>query len=275
MSIFSKIKGSKKAAQQHKEKAVAEENQQKKSEEEVTKVPYKHIPTHAAVDALSGAPSSWKNEDRTKIREHHKRRGQMTISRTHSTLSTISSMNNTTESNSVIPSLPRAISHDSYNPTWNNRMGDISYLTEKLQSRTQQPTKTKSTNHGIDSAIGRSPLSSRGQSEATSPVTSSGNSTKTSSSSSSSSGDDLEIASSVPRRLRPRHSFRPEPVVFEDHDIFTRLHTSTTRKLGEAPIMSKPQNQLPKPAPVIVAPPTSKKTRWTLVGKHDASPITD
>ncbi|KAF7856289.1 hypothetical protein EAF04_009817 [Stromatinia cepivora] len=272
MSIFSKIKGSKKAAQQHKEKAIAEGNQQKKSEEEVTKVPYKHIPTHAAVDALSGAPSSWKNEDRTKIREHHKRRGQMTISRTHSTLSTISSMNNTTESTSVIPSLPRTTTHDSYNPTWNNRVGDISYLTEKLQSRPQQSSRTKSSNHGIDSAIGRSPLSSRGQSEATSPVTSSGNSTKTSSSSSSSC-DDLEIASSVPRRLRPRHSFRPEPVVFEDHNIFTRLHTSTTRKLGEAPIMSKPQIQLPKPAPVVVAPPTPKRNRWTLMGKNNASPI--
>ncbi|APA07346.1 hypothetical protein sscle_02g021160 [Sclerotinia sclerotiorum 1980 UF-70] len=274
MSIFSKIKGSKKAAQQHKEKTIADENQ-KKSEEEVTKVPYKHIPTHAAIDALSGAPSSWKNEDRTKIREHHKRRGQMTISRTHSTLSTVSSMSNTIESSSVAPSLPRAISHDSYNPTWNNRVGDMSYLTEKLQSRTQQPTKSKPLNHGIDSAIGRSPLSSRGQSEATSPVTSSRNSTKTSSSSSSSSCDDLEIASSVPRRLQPRHSFRPEPVVFEDHDIFTRLHTSTTRKLGEAPIMSKPQNQLPKPAPVIVAPPKSKKSRWSLIGKHDVSPTTD
>ncbi|CAD6447743.1 d927eb9d-8b65-47ad-96d1-0f00a28cb735 [Sclerotinia trifoliorum] len=258
MSIFSKIKGSKKAAQQHKEKTIADENQQKKSEQEVAKVPYKHIPTHAAIDALSGAPSSWKNEDRTKIREHHKRRGQMTISRTHSALSTVSSMSNTIESNSVIPSSPRAISHDSYNPTWNNRVGDMSYLTEKLQSRTQPPTKPQHSNHGIDSAIGRSPLSSRGQSEATSPATSSRNSTKTSSSSSSSC-DDLEIASSVPRRLQPRHSFRPEPVVFEDRDIFTKLHTSTTRKLGEAPIMSKPQNQLPKPASVIVAPPKSKK----------------
>ncbi|ESZ90200.1 hypothetical protein SBOR_9409 [Sclerotinia borealis F-4128] len=280
MSIFSKIKSSQKAAQKHKEKATAEEYQQKQAEEAATKVPYKHIPTHAAIDALSGAPSSWKRDDRTKILEHHKRRSQMTISRTHSTLSTVSSMNTTTESSSGIPSLPRNISYNSYNPTWNNRTGDKSYSTEKFQLRSQQNLRSKSStpysNHGIDSAIGRSPLSSHVQSEAPSPVTSSGTSTITSSSSSSSSSDDLEITtvSSVPRRLQPRYSFRPEPVVFEDHDVFSRLHTSTTRKLGEAPIMTAPQAQLSKPTPVMVAPQIAhKKSRWTLIGKHKPSPI--
>ncbi|KAG4027092.1 hypothetical protein MFRU_033g00620 [Monilinia fructicola] len=280
MSIFSKIKSSKKAAQQHKEKATAEEQQQKQAEEAVAKIPYKHVPTHAAVDALSGAPSSWKNEDRSKIREHHKRRGQMTISRTHSTLSNVSSMNKPNDSTFGIPSLPRTVSYNSSNPTWNDRVGDVSYLTEKLQSRPQTPrTKSYTTrpNHGIDSAIGRSPLSSHVQSEATSPIASSRSSTKTCSSASS-FADGLEIvtASSVPQRLRPKHSFRPEPVVFEDHDIFSRLHTSTTRKLGEAPLMTAPQVHLPRPASVLVAPAPAplKKNRWaTSMRKHTSAPI--
>ncbi|KAI9645368.1 hypothetical protein NHQ30_006105 [Ciborinia camelliae] len=277
MSIFAKIKSSKKAAPQQTEKTTTEElSQQKQEDQKVARVPYRHVPTHAAVDALSGAPSSWKNEDRTKIREHHQRRDQMTISRTHSSLSALPTPSMNIESFSGIPSLPRPASYD--NPTWNNRMGDMSILTEKLQMRPQSirsKSATSHLNHGIDSTIGRSPLSSHLQSEATSPVASSGNSMKTSSSSASIASDDLEIASSVPRRLRPRRSFRPEPVVFEGHDAFSRLHTSTTRKLGEAPIMTATQVQLPKPAPVLVAPESKqKKTRWTLMGRHNGSSIT-
>src|SRR6187402_3478162 len=89
MSVFSKIKMSRKAAKEHKVKAAEKE----KDPNEVVKLPYKHVPTHAAVDALSGAPSSWKHEDRPKIKEHHQRRSQMVISRTGSTLSTTSYMN--------------------------------------------------------------------------------------------------------------------------------------------------------------------------------------
>ncbi|QSZ30956.1 hypothetical protein DSL72_000515 [Monilinia vaccinii-corymbosi] len=266
MSIFSKIKSSKKAAKQHKEKVNVEQQQQKQAEAAVAKTPYKHLPAHAAFDALSGAPSSWKNEDRSKIRAHHKRRSQMTLSRTNSSLSFVSSTSGATPS-------PRTAGHDSSNPTWNDRVGDVSYLTEKLQSR--PPTlKAKAykyrSNHGTDSAIGRSPLSSHFQSETTSPTTSSGSSIQ-----SSSSSHDLGIdgAPSVPQRLRPRHSFRPEPVVFEDQNVFSRLHTSTTRKLGEAPILTASQVQLPKPASVVVAPPACKKNRWSSMGRHAPSPI--
>lgn len=163
MSIFSKIKGSKRAAQQH--KAAAEEQQQKQEQAAVTKVPYKHVPTHAAVDALSGAPSTWKNEDRAKILEHHKRRSQMTISRTQSTLSIVSSINHTLEPTAGPSSLPRTMSYDN---TWNNRVGDVSYLTEKLQPRPQTYRSKSSMSRcvpGIDSAISRSPSSSRYQSK--------------------------------------------------------------------------------------------------------------
>lgn len=74
MSIFSKIKGAKKAAAQHKQAKASEIPVEKKD----IPVPYRHIPTHAAVDALTGAPSSWREEDRAAIKDHHKRRSLMT-----------------------------------------------------------------------------------------------------------------------------------------------------------------------------------------------------
>ncbi|KAK5244332.1 hypothetical protein LTR16_007641, partial [Cryomyces antarcticus] len=81
MSIFSKIKGAKQAADQHKAPPAAADDKPKPA-------PYKHVPTHAAVDALSGAPSSWKAEDRERIMAQNKRRSAMT--RTNSDLSNFS-----------------------------------------------------------------------------------------------------------------------------------------------------------------------------------------
>ncbi|KAL8682605.1 MAG: hypothetical protein Q9186_001378 [Xanthomendoza sp. 1 TL-2023] len=81
MSIFSKIKGAKKAADKHKQAKATEIPVEVKA----APVPYRHIPTHAAVDALTGAPSSWREEDRAAIKHQHKRRSMMT--RNSSTLS--------------------------------------------------------------------------------------------------------------------------------------------------------------------------------------------
>ncbi|KAL8921803.1 MAG: hypothetical protein Q9208_005560 [Pyrenodesmia sp. 3 TL-2023] len=81
MSIFSKIKGAKKAAAEHKQAKALEVPVEKKD----TPIPYRHVPTHAATDALTGAPSSWREEDRAAISYQHKRRSMMT--RNSSTLS--------------------------------------------------------------------------------------------------------------------------------------------------------------------------------------------
>lgn len=81
MSIFSKFRGAKKAADEHKKPQGNNTEATPKPEK------YKHIPTHAAIDALSGAPSSWKAEDRSKIQAQHKRRSAM-VSRTTSGFST-------------------------------------------------------------------------------------------------------------------------------------------------------------------------------------------
>ena len=71
MSIFSIIRKGRQAAKEHNTKTA---EQQKKDE---VKVPYRHVPTHAAVDALSGAPSSWKEADRPRIQAQNRRRSEM------------------------------------------------------------------------------------------------------------------------------------------------------------------------------------------------------
>jgi hypothetical protein len=72
MSIFSKLKRSKKAAKVHKQIASEQTNA-----ENSPKPPYKHVPTHAYYDALIGSPSSWKHEDKVKIKEQRAERRSM------------------------------------------------------------------------------------------------------------------------------------------------------------------------------------------------------
>lgn len=93
MSIFSKLSRAKKAAQKHKESQAQQTNP-----EVVDKpVPYRHVVTHAAIDALSGAPSSWREADRAAIKATNEKRKSMV----------------TTNSGSHSPTLPRAPSYAS------------------------------------------------------------------------------------------------------------------------------------------------------------------
>ncbi|KAL2065610.1 hypothetical protein VTL71DRAFT_3280, partial [Oculimacula yallundae] len=260
MSIFSKFKGAKKAAKDHK----AAEKQKEATD---TVVPYKHTPTHAAVDALSGAPSSWSRNDAGRIKAEHKRRSEMVLkspmNRTPSSLSTISySHPSAGESSSQVPALPRNSSYSSFNPTWFDKMDG------PVDSR-QNRYKPQRGHSYHDSGIGPSPLGSNIQSEEPSPVVSSGTSTN------SNSSDNLEIAGPSTRRpaMNGTRSDKsvPQGTVFAEQDIFDRLHTSTARKLGEAPVLDGPaprQIRTPTAAPVVEQ--KQKKQRWSLLGKKNS-----
>lgn len=156
MSILGRLKQSRKAAKQHKEKAAEKETKA------VVKAPYKHIPTHAAVDALSGAPSTWKYDDRLKIKEHHNRRSQMNYSRTASSLSTVSYMNSAAGPSNSASILNRNSSYSSYNPTWFDRGEHSDYPT---------PRRSKPSRHlsfqdtGIAGPSRPSPLGSNSHSD--------------------------------------------------------------------------------------------------------------
>lgn len=114
MSIFSSIKKSRQSAKSHNAK-IAE---QKKAEE--TAKPYRHVPTHAASDAIASAPPSWREADKVRIVEQNRRRSAMAASGHHmnmpgyprvgSSLSYVAYPSDGTSSPQV-PPLPRAYSH--------------------------------------------------------------------------------------------------------------------------------------------------------------------
>jgi len=106
MSIFSKLKNAKKAADQHKQVTKA-------TEETNVVTPYKHVPTHAAIDALSGAPSSWQHSDRASIRyQNNKRRSLMGMARNSSDLSNATSINTVLNRNSSYNSAETFLSRE-------------------------------------------------------------------------------------------------------------------------------------------------------------------
>ncbi|TLS30294.1 hypothetical protein PpBr36_02968 [Pyricularia pennisetigena] len=140
MSVFGRFKKGRQAAKEH--KAGLAEKQ--KAEEQ--KPAYRHVPTHAAIDALAGAPSSWRDDDRVRIVEENRRRSAMTASgtghdtpvhglaqnpvhtgmtRTSSTLSHVSYPS--VYANPVVR-LPRAHSYNgSIHPPWGDRSGEVVY----------------------------------------------------------------------------------------------------------------------------------------------------
>ncbi|KAF7960458.1 hypothetical protein EAE96_000138 [Botrytis aclada] len=270
MTIMSRFRRTKKAIEENKAKVTAEEEEKKKAEQEAASAPYKHVPSHASVDALFGAPPTWKHEDRPKILEHNRRRSQRTVRRAHSTFSNASSGNATPNSQ---PSTPSAAPRDAYNPTWNSRIEQVSFFEQVNRSIALPKIKTQ-VPVASDSAAGISPSSSVAQSEVTSqtpsPVTSEVPSSSSSSSSSTSLG--LEIAARAPRKPLLSDAYKHQPVIFHNYDILQRLHTSPTRKLGEAPIIKAPIVEVQVPQPAVVAPVAQAKSRWSRVGKKDEEP---
>ena len=87
MSIFGKLRRAKQAANEQKGKNVASAQSKPES------VPYKHVPTHAATDALLGAPATWREQDKKAIQAQNQRRSQYHLSRNPSALSNVTTLN--------------------------------------------------------------------------------------------------------------------------------------------------------------------------------------
>lgn len=86
MSIFGKLRRAKQAADSQKGKNIAAKSDPKP-------VPYKHIPTHAATDALLGAPATWRERDKKAIQAQNQRRSQLNLNQNRSSLSNVTSLN--------------------------------------------------------------------------------------------------------------------------------------------------------------------------------------
>jgi len=194
-------------------------------------------------------------------------------SRTNSYISTTSFAHSAAGPSNGGPQFNRNSSYNSYNPTWFDRGGDVSYTNEPANKRYKQTRGHSYQDSGLGHSIGPSPLASNIQSEEVSPAHSSGHSTT------SSSSENLEMKPSHRPQMEERQpsfaSHRLQPVVYAEKDIFDRLHTSKLRKLGEAPILDTPP-----PRALLVhtgsaeAPVKTKKNRWSLLGKRKSAVVT-
>lgn len=77
MSIWSHIRKSRQQAKEHNAKLAEQEKKEQQ------KVPYRHVPTHAATDAFARAPPSWREADRPRILQENRRRSALAVGAHH------------------------------------------------------------------------------------------------------------------------------------------------------------------------------------------------
>lgn len=154
MSIFSKIKKSRTAAQEFKNKKAVEQEPPKK-------VPYKHIPQHAAIDALSGAPSAWVAEDRPKIATQKRRN---TLKRAPNPETSLSYKTTASNSGANTPPLPKNSSFNNLSLNGSSACFDVKEAGSGYGAKVYRPTVSRLPS-SRNSVLGPSPLGSTMHSE--------------------------------------------------------------------------------------------------------------
>lgn len=244
MSVFSMLKRGRRAAKEH---AIQQAEKQKKEAEQI---PYKHVPRHAASDALAGGPATWREEDRPRIMEQNKRRSMMTANglnmsgtttpvhagfpRVNSALSHVSYP--AAYANPVVH-LPRAYSYTSVQqPGWSSHGGEVVYTPMEA---VHGSAKGKEVERLAMVDSGRASQTSSKRSSGPYPIersaTFSGASRTSpdgSSSNSNSSQDDLEMKAI-------KHASRTSPVMYSQSNTSSqvehshRLHPSKARRISD------------------------------------------
>ena len=124
---------------------VAQEQAQPSTKDQATpsasSTPYRHIPTHAAMDAMAGSPTCYREQDRQKIREQHRRRSARNVAAMSEKTSSVGAT--------------RPNSYAGYNT-------EQFYGRASTIDRAQSGQKTRMRPERYDSGIKRSPLSSVG-----------------------------------------------------------------------------------------------------------------
>ncbi|KAK4463750.1 hypothetical protein QBC42DRAFT_265097 [Cladorrhinum samala] len=181
MSIFSFIRRGRQAAKE------AKAQKAEKEKKEADKPPYRHIPKHAAIDAVSGGPGGWSEDDRQKIIDQNKRRSAMTasgvgmtgamtpvhsgtltpihpgamtpvyagVARAHSSLSHVSYP---ATSASPVVQFQRSSSYSSVSSAWNYRGEETTYIPVDTNARSY---KGKEVERGMNDPARHSRSSSR------------------------------------------------------------------------------------------------------------------
>lgn len=204
MSVFSMIRRGRQAAKEHSAK------QAEREKAESAKTPYKHVPRHAAADALTTGPSGYREEDRPRIMEQNRRRSMMTASglgmsgtstpvhvgfpRVNSALSHVSYPAAYASPVVQMSQVPRAYSYTSVQPGWSHQGGEVVYAPMESSGVSMKGKEVerimvdsgRASRSSSKGSFGPYPVEkSAGRSGKTSPTGSSGHST--------SSQDDLEM----------------------------------------------------------------------------------
>lgn len=165
MSIFSHLRKSRQQAKEHNAKLA----EQKKKEQE--KIPYRHVPTHAATDAFASAPPSWREDDRPRIVEQNRRRSAMAASGHHMNMpgpgiprvgSRLSRVSYPGEDVAPMVRLPRAYSYNGVSP-YPDRSREVVYSVPDISYSQPALLKGKDVARGAGYEPQRiSPTSSKG-----------------------------------------------------------------------------------------------------------------
>ena len=269
MSVFGMIRKGRQAAKEHK----AKEAEKEKKEQVQVKAPYKHVPRHAAIDAMAGGPASYREADRQKIQEQNRRRSALTASgyqmpsgmstpvhlsmtRVNSTLSNVSFPSGYA---SPVVQMPRSYSYGGVSPGWSHQGGEMAY------TPLDHPVLTSSKGKGVERILIDSGRASRSSSNGSShrtaietPVSNKGGAASPvgSSSGSTSSQDDLEMkAPSQSGKSQPPAIVSVKPVrpTSEAADYFHRLHPASHARRPSDPYANgsyyPPQTRSGRPGP--------------------------
>ena len=139
MAIFSRLRKAKQAADNQKGKMAAT------AESKPPAAPYKHIPTHAASDALLGAPATWREQDKKAIQDQHLKRAQSNLARNRSSLSNVTTLNHDQTFTSSDRAHATTDARKQYSGDWIS--SSISHRASQLASVGRATT----TNHPINS----------------------------------------------------------------------------------------------------------------------------
>ncbi|KAI1766188.1 hypothetical protein GGR53DRAFT_222521 [Hypoxylon sp. FL1150] len=239
MSVFSLIKRGRIQAKEHNVKKA------EKAKDETVKLPYQHVVTHAALDALSGAPSSWKDTDRVRIMEQNRRKNALAASegklaglpRVGSSLSYVSyaSVHPT-----PIAPLPKNYSYSSIPASWREQWGGPldghDYFSQAKTSKGKEPEYLRP----LPASVSRSsPTQTNAvSSKSVSPSGSSGNS--------NSSDEELEIRNKTANRQPENDSHQLK--VSHKGSKETPNHTPLTSSRLNAEAPAKTDRHYPPPA---------------------------